>query len=185
MSTRTGAGQREIRDTLAEGASSWLAENVSGDTKGEVIDDLAEAISDTLAESGASWRLGEKHLLCEIFTQMYFCRAVIDKAVAAGLAKLAEALAEILAAGLDDTLPNASATRSKFVEVLKDKLAGQLGKRLVSVVLAHVGYPTPEQLVVLIMLFCQDPTPEGHPAAAEAVIETGIPTITAAAIGNP
>jgi hypothetical protein len=176
---------REIRDTFTEDAGSWLADVVSGETRGAVIDDLAEAISDALTESGASWRLGEEHLLCEIFTQMYLCRAVIEKAVAAGVGKLVDDLAEILAAGLDDTLPDASATRSEFVNALRDKLADEPGKRLVSVVLAHVGYPTPEQLVVLIMLLCPDPTPKGHPAAAKAVIKTGIPTIMDAAVGNP
>jgi hypothetical protein len=173
---------REIRDTLAENAGSWLATVVSGETRGAVIDDLAEAISDTLTASGASWALDEEHLLCEIFAQMYFYRAVLEEAAAAGFAKLGDALAESVATSLDDSLPN---TRSEFVHALRDKLADELGERLVSVVLAHIGYPTPEQLVVLIMLLCRDPTPEGHPAAAMAVDETGIPTIMDAAARNP
>jgi hypothetical protein len=175
---------REIRDKLAADAGSWLADVVSGEARGAVIDDLAEAISDALTESGASWQLGEEHLLCEIFAQIYFCRAVIEKAGAAGLAKFADALAEDIAAGLDSTLPDACATRSKFVDALKDELANELGERLVSVVLTHAGYPTPEQLIVLIMLLCRDPTPEGHPAAAKA-LETGIPTIMDPLDGNP
>jgi hypothetical protein len=176
---------REIRDVLANDAGGWLATVACGDTRGAVVDDLAEAISDALTSSGARLRLGQEHLICEIYTQLYIFRDLLEQAVAVGIEKVTDQLIDIIGSCLDEAIPGAAAARPEFVGALRSELTDMLARRLVTVVLAHAGYPTPRQLAELIMLSCPDPTPVGHPDAARAVLQEGIPAIIDAANQNP
>lgn len=169
----------KIRTELLKGASEVLTTKLTTSSAGRpltssagcIMDELAEAATEALEATGApkatsrktALPLDECHILCSFFTIVYNSREAIKQAAQAGASGLVDVVAEHLA----DELNLKGQATEDFVRTLQAVAASSLADKLRDLIFMHVGLPTPEELVVLIVAFCPDL--EKHPEAKRVV----------------
>jgi hypothetical protein len=170
------------REAFVKTAGEWLTLSLpSGESAGAILDKITDQATNALECSKTPHALGAEHCLCTILTVLYECRDQLVKAVEAGATELANVLAREFAQRL-----GSGNTTDAFENAFTDGLKKGLESKLADVILVHIGLPTREQLVVLIIAFC--PKLEEHPAATTIVTDNAvqdlIKTVAAGAIQN-
>jgi hypothetical protein len=170
------------REVFVKTAGEWLALSLtSGESAGAILDKITDKATKALNSSKTPHALGAEHCLCTILTILYECRDQLVKAAEAGATELANVVAREFSQRL-----GSGNTTDAFENAFTDALTKGLASKLADVILKHIGLPTREQLVVLIVVFC--PKLNEHDAATTIVTDNAVQdlvkTAAASAIQN-